>query len=608
MYINPSLFFGFPQTNLMTDSVVCGIIDPATKSLAYSHLCTSFAGCLPLPPSPQSPPFVTPPPSPPTPPSPPPPPPSPPASAVVRTEAELVAALRNTQVSTIRLGADIALTTKQTYAAILPHVQRKLSIIGECGASPCTLDASSVPRSQYSRILRVDLAGNLTLVSVTLRGATCGDGGCAIYVDYDSFVRLYGCVVANNTHDSALANYASPQCTAGGVCSMPMADIRDTSFFNNSGVNGGALALGWTMPYGASASSYAFLRLTFAGNSASQSGGAVYTQYLMPYYMYMYSSTYSAWFFESCTFSGNTAGTSGGAVASLGRVAAHNSSFRGNTALTGDGGAIWSTSSVVLVASLFSSNAAPSPSNYFYNPSYGTTSSGRGGAVFCATSDSSSTVGSCMFVNNTAGGTGGGVYYAPYMVIVNSNYNTNGYQNGGILFRNVTFRGNSARDGGALSIEGGTRVVLQASEFTANVATGSMMPNNNNYYYGGPGRPDFAIEPSGGNKVVVDARTPVVDPTGSAFVNETACLDFHVAAGFDASGAPSSTGVPASSYNYTVMANQILGACDYGRVGFGLLSSPGCGPAAPQLSLSAVTFTTINVQVRFVSLTWHCPF
>ena len=570
------------------NGAACGSIDPVTNLMAYSRPCSSFAAC---PPAPPSPPFVTLPPSPPTPPSPPPPPP---ASVVVRTESELVAALHNTQISTIRLGDDIALTTQQTFAAILPHVQRKLSIIGECGAVPCALDASAVPRSQYSRILRVDMAGDLTLVSVALRGAACGDGGCAIYVDNDSFARLYGCVVANNTHDPALTSYVtmSQSCTAGGVCSLPMADIRDTAFVNNSGVNGGALALmgGYTS---SSTASYALIRLTFTGNTASQSGGAVYTQGL-PYFTYMPNySHYGAWLFESCSFSGNTAGTSGGAVASLGRFASCNSSFDRNTALTADGGAIWSNSAFALVASRFTNNSALSTSNYNYNPNNGgqATSSGRGGAVFSAAVDSSSIIGGCAFLNNTAGGTGGGVYYSPYVITLYSNFSPV-YPQGGLMIRNSTFRRNSARDGGALFIEGGTRVILQATEFTANVATGLVMNS-----YGstdGPGRSDFALEPSPGDRIVVDALTAVADPTtGPSFVNDAACLDFNAAVGYDASGAPSATGVPANS-NWSLVSNQLPGACDYGREGFGL----GCGSGGSQLSLSAVTITAVDAQVR----------
>ena len=566
----------------MTDSAVCGILDPATLALASSQSCTSFASCPPQSSSnvtsPSLPLLSSP----------------PPITASVRTESDLVAALRNQSVSTIYLGSDIYLTTQHTYAAILPHVQRPLSIVGQCGAAPCALDASGVAPGQYSRILRVDLAGSLTLVSVALRGATCGDGGCAVFVDSDSLIRLYSCVIANNTYSPALVSYGTTQsaCTTGGVCSLPVADIRDTTFVNNSGVNGGALALmGSGMPMGGLGSSYALLRLTFTGNTATQSGGAAFVQNFNYYYM-PGGNTY-ALLFVSCAFAGNVAGTSGGAVASnYGRVAAYNSSFVGNTALTGDGGAVWSSAAVVLVSSLFTGNAAPGTSTY-YTGSYGVTSSGRGGAVFSFTYDTSGAIGSCLFSNNTAGGTGGGVYFAPYVFTgSNSNYG----QAGGLLIRNATFVGNSARDGGAVAVEGYTRVVVQGSVFTANTATGSAVTNNGNYG-GPPGQPDFSIIPSSSNMVVVDALTSAVDPTGSTFVNATSCLNFNMAAGFSASGAPSGTGVPVSSYNFTVMANQISGACDYGRVGSGLLSSPGCGPGGSQLSLSAVTITLINVQV-----------
>jgi predicted outer membrane repeat protein len=141
----------------------------------------------------------------------------------------------------------------------------------------------------------------------------------------------------------------------------------------------------------------------------------------------------------------NGAGFSGGAISGTGPVTVSNSTFSGNNASDGDGGAIFNNAAVLTVGNTtFTGNATV----------------GRGGAIASEGESEASnralTVTGSTFSGNQANTDGGGIY-------TNTNNAT--------VVINSTFNNNSSKKGGAIYNDGTAGVTILDSTIAGNVAS-----------------------------------------------------------------------------------------------------------------------------------------
>ncbi|MFN4257488.1 MAG: right-handed parallel beta-helix repeat-containing protein, partial [Saprospiraceae bacterium] len=175
---------------------------------------------------------------------------------------------------------------------------------------------------------------------------------------------------------------------------------------------------------------------TFSGNTATNSGGGMY-------------STSSSPTVTDCTFSGNTAGSGGATINSGGSpvfsnclfsnnmatltngggmsngsstsTTLTNCTFSGNTAAYNGGGMFNSSSSPTLTNCTFSGNTAANSGGGIRNESStaitlngciftaNSATADNGGGLYLGTGSTSGTLTNCLFSGNFAGGTGGGI-------------------------------------------------------------------------------------------------------------------------------------------------------------------------------------------------------
>ncbi len=291
----------------------------------------------------------------------------------------------------------------------------------------------------------------------------------------------------------------NPSTASGGVIDASVGDLTivDSSFTNNQTLgNGGAIYFtGDTLTITGS---------SFTGNQAEFDGGALYFN---PDVAVTISDT---------AFDGNTAGRDGGAInifgtGALATVTLTGVTFNGNTA-NGDGtsevrggGAIFndggdtSTSLILIQGSTFTANSAPN---------------GRGGALINAPTAAiawpdvvntpvdlhTGGLYNCLFLQNTASGTGGlggvnglggAIYNGGNLTVLGSTFDQNtsvasgggaiahltgfGLEHDRLRVANSTFSGNQAlTDGGAISnFSDNAKVLLLNTTISGSLAAGS---------------------------------------------------------------------------------------------------------------------------------------
>ncbi len=182
----------------------------------------------------------------------------------------------------------------------------------------------------------------------------------------------------------------------------------------------------------------------------------------------IYATSGSTLTIASSTFSGNSAPNGeGGAIYSEGTLTIENSTFSGNSAMR-HGGAISSGGTLTIENSTFSGNSARN---------------GQGGAIY---SEGTLTIQNSTFSGNSATYAGGAIYSEGTLTITNSTFSGNSGYNGGAIYssrtltiENSIFSGNSTNsywDGGGAIYSSGT-LTIQKSTFSGNSAA----------YYGGGG-------------------------------------------------------------------------------------------------------------------------
>lgn len=277
-----------------------------------------------------------------------------------------------------------------------------------------------------------------TNCAFTDNSTTSGYGG-AIYAS--SAVTAKNCILSRNTASS------------GGAISSSSVTAMNCMLSRNMASDGGAIR---------ASSSVITTNCTFTENSASTSGGAIYS--------FSSSSSVAA---TNCTFTENTS-RAGGAISSassssLVTVTATNCTFTSNSATSGSGGAISSSSTSFTVAHCtFTGNSA---------------TSGYGGAI-SSSSSKSFMVTNCTFTNNYASSLGGAIYSFSITATnctFTDNSVTSGSGGGGAIFSfsvaatNCMLSRNTASYGGAISSSFSLDSSVTATNctFTENLALGT---------------------------------------------------------------------------------------------------------------------------------------
>jgi predicted outer membrane repeat protein len=239
--------------------------------------------------------------------------------------------------------------------------------------------------------------------------------------------------VGDNLHFLTIANcrFVRNKAVGSGGASFldGSVEIIDTTFEENVGTNGGGVRAGSTL--------LSLTRCDFLANQADGHGGALYA----PHWLTM----------DSCRFVCNSAASSGGAVASRygDLVAARDCSFESNQA-GGQGGGLYVDDPVAeLVRCRFQSNQAQGSGGGAWIESWTTSRldccefrgnvsvEGGGGGMDFRGLDGDAFV-NCLFVGNSAAGSGGGVLLSIF---------GGGW---GRTFVNCTFAGNTAGAAGGL--------------------------------------------------------------------------------------------------------------------------------------------------------------
>jgi len=256
-------------------------------------------------------------------------------------------------------------------------------------------------------------------------------------------LNIYGGAFKNNS--VALEDTSSEETrnsTLGGVFyNESNLKIYGGIFENNEGARGGIVYnYGTIKIYGGS----------FIGNRATVSGGIYYSPASATCQLNIgYNST------TPILFKNNTARLNGGVIYSTtvnGIVIYGNTTFENNSALTGSGGVVYTSSTFTVMNATFSGNSAKS----------------RGGAIFTTRSTDEiltrfMRLENCSFIGNSA--TTGG---ALSMYCSDSDF-----ASGSVVdINNCEFISNTAASGGAISVERKSILTVNGSKFDANSSTG----------------------------------------------------------------------------------------------------------------------------------------
>jgi predicted outer membrane repeat protein len=392
------------------------------------------------------------------------------------------------------------------------------------GGAIRSLGTLAVSGATFTNNTAVDGGAIITFGGATVSGGSFSgnkstgtgtfDGGGAIW--NDGTLTVQGSSLSGNT-----AAYGG-----GAIEDFATATLTQATFTTNSAQFGGAI-ISWlstslTVNFGTS----------FTGNTAGNSGGAIYTIGTLAASGATFTNNMAVFggaiingggaTVSGCTFIDNhtAPGGSGGAIYfSGGTLAVQNySSFSGNTAGL-DGGAIFNLATANVVQSTFATNSAQYGGAITNDGTLtvqgsslsGNTASGSGGAIFNFTAASvtqssfatnvaqsggaimnyyasaSFTLDADTLTGNTASGSGGAVWnYGTLTVQVNSTFSGNSAGNGGGAIANAATAtvtqtaftsafstpGNSAQYGGSIWNVGGANLTLNlGTSFTGNSAT-----------------------------------------------------------------------------------------------------------------------------------------
>lgn len=267
-------------------------------------------------------------------------------------------------------------------------------------------------------------------------------GGSVAIVDFGG-LNVYGGVYQNNSIKVEDASTEEGRnSTNGGVFyNEGNITIYDGLFIDNEGARGGIVY------------NYAIMKIyggSFISNHATISGGVYYSASRATSQLNAgYKST------STILFKENTARVNGGAICSAtlnGIVLYGNVVFEGNQALTGSGGAVYTSSTFTVKNVTFKDNVAAS----------------RGGAMFVSRASQTYVtrfvlLENCSFIGNSANIGGAISLYC----------SDASYESGSVVdVVNSEFIGNTAASGGAITAERKSILTIKDSTFTDNYSTG----------------------------------------------------------------------------------------------------------------------------------------
>ncbi len=304
--------------------------------------------------------------------------------------------------------------------------------------------------------------------------AATGDGG-AIYAVRNLTISN---TVFGNATDSSKKNSAANGGAIFIYASELTASISNSEFYHNEATNGDGGAI-----YNLGTALELTTGVVFTSNTASGNGGAILSNGKLT--------------LSSLNFHNNTAvNGDGGAVFSNGDLSVTNAVFENNTADKGNGGAIFANDALTVTAGTFgnltdssmknsarnggaiyasnSSTTATVNGQFYYNEA----TAGDGGAIF---SHSTLILNDAMFQSNTAYDKGGAVFAnnSPTANTATA-FTSNSAQNGGAIYiynPNVTvaidsqFFHNAATNGDGGAIYSGSNLSLSGAIFHNNTAT-----------------------------------------------------------------------------------------------------------------------------------------
>lgn len=271
----------------------------------------------------------------------------------------------------------------------LPFINRNVTLTG-----PVILDGggkSPNPSNQY--LLRIAAGGTLTLAGLTVRNGYTAGSGSVVLDDAGGTLNLLGVSVLNNVAEN----------DGGAIYSNGTVNIAGSAFTGNKALGvanggdnpgtgyGGAILMsgGGTLNVSLTA---------FTGNTARQGGGALFSRGK--------SATLSDTAISGNVVTGSgenngggaiyLSGLGGGAALALQRVA-----LSANLALSGSGGALFSTyqTTAVISDTSFNGNIAGDP--------FSSSGASLGGAIYNQHGDVQ--IGRSVFIANVSAGTGGAI-------------------------------------------------------------------------------------------------------------------------------------------------------------------------------------------------------
>ena len=287
-------------------------------------------------------------------------------------------------------------------------------------------------------------AGNLTIANSTLANNAAGTTNSG---SVGGAVSNGGALtITNSTLSGNLATYGG--CIDNGKNPPALLTITNSILSNNSAYTGGCI-------YNSSALTVTITNNTLANNSATENGGGIYN-----------AESAGTLDVRNSTLSRNTARGSGGGIYNRSTLVVSNSTLSGNAAMTNDGGGLWSGggSQLTVSQSTLSNNSAATSGGglWLYGAQVtitnttlsGNTAKLNGASIYNAESGSLQLLSSVLF-DNTAAGSGGGIYNRSMLVVSNS-----------------TLSGNTAtaNDGGGLWSGGGSQLTVSQSTLSDNSA------------------------------------------------------------------------------------------------------------------------------------------
>lgn len=293
-------------------------------------------------------------------------------------------------------------------------------------------------------------------------------GGGAIIIN--KYVRV-------NITSSKFVNNSAPTSEGGSIRYSGPLTIRDSEFYSNHAIHGGALCFG-------QGELLKIYNSVFENNYATSEGGAIKSR---DYEM------------ENVNFTNNTAGTFGGAILSRSGVSSlTNANFDSNTAV--DGGAVYlhrDLSRLTVSNSLFTNNNATNNGGAVYSntpnwvsmtgPTFETNRANKGGAVYFA--NGKFTLSISNFKNNNATVEGGAIYVASNGQVYNSVFTDNEAVLGGAIYWNgaegkiqgSTFNSNDGITGRSIYWRGNSGIIENSIFYDTVAHLGSV------YWYGNDG-------------------------------------------------------------------------------------------------------------------------